>query len=541
MTTSSNQSGLVSSSPSDEQAKHEFGPPVGSNPLTWGFYGTEEMPQPTKLEIEGTIPQWLSGSLYRGAAGTWDIGNFTAEHWFDGFSRNHRFEIANGSVTYRSRNSTDEIIDFVRETGRYPDGSFGSDPCKIIYGAFETTFRDGNNAKGDKSSTSVGVSFVPNLPGLKPSTAEGAPLDNLVVTTDANQLLQIDPVTLEPIEISTYQAAHPLLKNNGLTAAHPVHGGDGSIYNYLLDMSEEPPTYHVFGIQPPSGRAKILASITEAPPAYLHAMFGTLRHLILIIWQADIVKPGRTILESLGEWDPDRKTLFYVIDRARGGVVSKYESEEAFFAFHQINSFEDETGDIYVDLPVMKNYSFLTAAMVPNLRANLGPCNGPAKHDLPAIFTRYRLPFQGDAAREADGNLVRHTAQVVFTLPYAEANIELPRKNSKNYGLPYRYTYGIHVETPGCFADSLIKIDTHTKEVKLWSPATKHLPCEPVFVPTPRSEHEDDGVVLTVAMDAAKRVSSLVVIDASTMVELGRAKMPIVMGYGFHGTWASNR
>ncbi|KAJ4251516.1 hypothetical protein NW762_011503 [Fusarium torreyae] len=525
-----------------EELLAAHGPPADSDPLTWGFYATKEIQQPTQLEIEGTIPKWLNGSLYRGAAGTWDVGNFTAEHWFDGFSRNHRFEIANGSVTYRSRDSTEELIDFVQDTGLYPDGSIGTDPCKIIYGALETTFRDGSNPKGDKSSSNVGVAFVPNLTGITRNTAnEGAPFENLVATTDANSLLQIDPATLEPIEIFTYQAAHPLLKNDGRTAAHPVYGAKGVIYNYHLDMSEDPPVYRIFGIQQPTGRADILATITDAPPAYIHALFGTRKHLILVVWQADLVKNGRTILESLGPWDPERKTLFYVIDRVNGGVVSKYESEEAFFAFHEINSFEDEKGDIYIDLPVMKDYSFLTAAMVHNLRANLGPSNGPAKHDLPATFTRYRLPFQGDAARNADGSLVKHTAEIVFTLPYDEGNIELPRLNERYIGRAYRYAYGIHVETFGRFADSLIKIDTHNKNIKIWRPATKHLPCEPIFVPTPGSKREDDGVILTVAMDAEKRLSSLVVIDATTMEELGRARMPIVMGYGFHGVWGTSK
>ncbi|KAM0320251.1 hypothetical protein ACHAPQ_010006, partial [Fusarium lateritium] len=126
-----------------------FGPPRGSDPLTWGFYATPEVQDPTKLIVEGTIPKWLKGSLYRGAAATWDVGNYTAEHWFDGFSRNHQFQIANGQVTYKSRNGSDELNDFVRETGLLPGGSFGGDPCKVIFGAFEATFRDGNNTRGD--------------------------------------------------------------------------------------------------------------------------------------------------------------------------------------------------------------------------------------------------------------------------------------------------------------------------------------------------------------------------------------------------------
>ncbi|KAM6529599.1 hypothetical protein FALCPG4_007729 [Fusarium falciforme] len=517
-----------------------IGPPPDVNPLALGLYATHEIQEPTTLEIEGTIPSWLTGSLYRGGAGTWDVGNFTAEHWFDGFSRNHKFEIANGAVTYRSRNSTDELIHFVRETGLYPSGSFGTDPCKIIYGAMETTFRDGNNTHSDKDNNNVGVAFIPNFAGLDRNTSSvGSPFDTLVVTTDANSLQQIDPVTLEPIELFTYRAANPLLSNDGRTAAHPFFGTDGSIYNYLLDMSLKTPTYRVFGIQPPSGEAKILANITDAPPAYLHSLFGTENHLILIVWQADLVKPGRTVMESIGPWNPERKSLFYVIDRVNGGVVAKYESEDAFFAFHQINSFETHNGDIYVDLPTKPDASFLSAAEVPNLRANIGTSHGSSKNDIAGTFTRYRLPFLGDNARASNGSLITHTAEVDFTLPYAKANIELPRINEKFYARPYRYTYGVHVNQKGYFSDSIIKIDTQTKQVKTWTPSVKHLPSEPIFVPTPGGECEDDGVLLTVAMDTSKRASSLVVINATTMEEIGRARMPVVMGYGFHGVWGS--
>lgn len=443
-----------------------IGPPPDANPLALGFYATHEMQEPTALEIEGSIPSWLTGSLYRGGAGTWDVGNYTAEHWFDGFSRNHKFEIADGVVTYRSRNSSDELIHFVRETGLYPSGSFGSDPCKIIYGAM-------------------------------------------------------------------------VLSNDGRSAAHPFMGTDGSIYNYLLDMSLETPAYRVFGIQPPNGEAKILANITDAPPAYVHSLFGTQNHLILIVWQADFVKPGKTLMESIGSWDPERKSLFYVIDRVNGGVVAKYESKEAFFAFHQINSFESDNGDIYIDLPTMPDTSFLSAAEVPNLRANIGTSHGSSKNDVPGTFTRYRLPFLGANARAANGSLTMHTAEIDFTLPYAEANIELPRINEEFHARPYRYAYGVHVNNKGYFSDSIIKIDTQTKESKTWTPSVKHLPSEPIFVPTPGGECEDDGVLLTVAMDTTKRASSLVVINATTMEEVGRARMPIVMGYGFHGVWGS--
>ncbi|KAI1394163.1 carotenoid oxygenase [Hypoxylon trugodes] len=520
-------------------------PPPDSNPLTWGFYSSPEFQQPTELEIEGTIPTWLSGSLYRGAAATWDVGNFTAEHWFDGFSRNHRFEIANGVVTYQSRNASDELMDFVRETGQYPTGSFGNDPCKIIFGALETKFRNRTVTSGDKSKSNINVAWIPNYPGLGRNTSsEGGPFVSLVTTTEANPLQQIDPITLEPIELFAYSVGDSskggmLKSDSGRLAAHPAHGSDGSICNYQLDISGQPPTYQIFCVDP-TGEVNFLAEIKDAPPAYIHTLFSTENYLILVVWQADYTKQGYTILSSLGPWNPDRKTLFYVISKA-DGRVSKYISDDAFFAFHEVNSFEDETGAINIDLPRMDNLDFLTAANLANLRANLGnKADASSKNDAPGTFTRYRLPAYRNTSFATNGTLLAHRAETMFSLPYAETNIELARINEEYAGRPYRYTWGIHVEKTGYFADSLIKLDTVNREWKVWSPATEQLPSEPIFVASPEAQVEDDGVLLFIAMDSAVRKSSLVVVNATTMEEMGRARMPIVMSYGFHGIWGGN-
>ncbi|KAK3613715.1 hypothetical protein LTR22_028043, partial [Elasticomyces elasticus] len=233
-------------------------------------------------------------------------------------------------------------------------------------------------------------------------------------------------------------------------------------------------------------------------------------------------------------------TLFYVISKKDGGVIAKYASSEAFFAFHQINAFEDTSGAFIIDLPTASDYHFLNSAKVDNLRANVGPnANGSSYNDLTFNFTRYLLPNYGAGARFANGSLLTKPAIKSFSLDYQEHNIELPRINSKYYGKAYQYAYGIHTEKPGYFADSLIKIDTMAQTSLVWSPTTNHLPSEPIFVANPTgSGAEDDGVLLTIALDAERKKSSLIVINATTMVELGRAQMPIVMGYGFHGIFA---
>lgn len=50
------------------------------------------------------------------------------------------------------------------------------------------------------------------------------------------------------------------------------------------------------------------------------------------------------------------------------------------------------------------------------------------------------------------------------------------------------------------------------------------MPSEPVFVAKPDPTAEDDGVLLTIALDAERSTSAMVVIDAQSMQEIGRAQ-----------------
>jgi len=60
-------------------------------------------------------------------------------------------------------------------------------------------------------------------------------------------------------------------------------------------------------------------------------------------------------------------------------------------------------------------------------------------------------------------------------------------------------------------------------------------PGEPVFVRRPDGSDEDDGVVLSVVLDATAGRSFLLVLDAASMSELARAEAPHHIPFGFHG------
>jgi carotenoid cleavage dioxygenase-like enzyme len=137
---------------------------------------------------------------------------------------------------------------------------------------------------------------------------------------------------------------------------------------------------------------------------------------------------------------------------------------------------------------------------------------------------RYRLR-PGSAAAEFD--------------VLSDEPLELPRINyDRHHTRDYRYVYGVSVQNRdvGTWFDRLAKVDVRTSTKRHWHVPGCY-PGEPVFVPTPDGQDEDDGVLLSVVLDSRRGGSFLLVLDARTMEECARAEAPHVIPFGFHGSY----
>ena len=65
-------------------------------------------------------------------------------------------------------------------------------------------------------------------------------------------------------------------------------------------------------------------------------------------------------------------------------------------------------------------------------------------------------------------------------------------------------------------------------------------PGEPVFVGAPSQTSEDDGVVLSIVLDAQKQASFLLVLDAFTFKEVARIYVPHHIPFGIHGLFMAD-
>jgi carotenoid cleavage dioxygenase-like enzyme len=102
--------------------------------------------------------------------------------------------------------------------------------------------------------------------------------------------------------------------------------------------------------------------------------------------------------------------------------------------------------------------------------------------------------------------------------------IEFPRINYRECnGNPYRYVFGTGNRLPHNFIDQLVKVDVHNRTSTQWFEPGCYLG-EPVFIAAPEAQREDEGVILSVVLNAQKRASFLLVLDAGSFEELARLR-----------------
>jgi carotenoid cleavage dioxygenase-like enzyme len=245
----------------------------------------------------------------------------------------------------------------------------------------------------------------------------------------------------------------------------------------------------------------------------MHAFGMSGRHLILAEYPLRVnplklAFSGKPFIQNY-VWKPRESTKFQVIDRETGALRGTYETE-AFFCFHHVNAFERAGGnELVVDLIAYDDPSIIDA-----LYLEADQVRGP----IPSTeLRRYVIDLDGG------GVSVEKLAE----------DVELPRIDyGRHNARPYRYVYCSR-STDKWF-DQLVKVDVGGGGEAVWAAPGCH-PGEPIFVREPGTEDEDAGVVLSVVLDAAAGRSFLLILDARSFEELGRAEAPHHIPFGFHG------
>jgi beta,beta-carotene 9',10'-dioxygenase len=448
-----------------------------------------------ELPLRGELPQWLTGSLLRTGPAKFEVGEDHMKHWFDGLAMLHRFTIEDGRVSYGNRFLESRSYRAARAQGRMVYGEFATDPCRSLFKRVQTLF---SQRKLDE--------ILPDNANINVMKLG----ERFIAMTETPMQVQFDPHTLKAADVHPYRAP------GHLTTAHPhLDRTSGSALNYAAHLGARS-SYRFFTIGSRELVPRVIASLPVKHPSYMHS-FGLSERWIVLAEFPLVVNPlalamsGRPYIENY-KWKPELGTRFTLIDRTSGKATGGFQTD-ACFAFHHINAYDD--GDeVVVDLCALPDAGIIEDLYLDRLRAG--------KPIADATPTRFRLNV---------------TDRSVTHKPLTDGNLELPRINyARCNERPYRYVWGVK-GGPNGWLEQIVKVDTTDGATRSWSQPDCY-PGEPVFVAAPEAEREDEGVLLSVVLDAAAGTSFLLVLDANDLSELARAQAPHHIPFSFHGQFA---
>lgn len=445
------------------------------------------------LPIDGSIPGWLAGSLLRNGPAKFEVGAEKFRHWFDGFGMLHRFSFHDGRVSYANKFLQSTTYKVSLQEGHIAFGSFGTDPCKAIF-------------KGSMTE------MIPNA-----NVSINKVADEFVAMTEALLPVKFDPHTLDTLGMAHY--ADQLTGQHG--SAHPHYDfAARQTISYITEFGAES-RFKVFSIKDGEYSCQLIGSYPVPEPAYIHS-FGLSEHYAIIaeypyrINPLDLRTRNKPFIEYY-EWRPQEDAYFVVMHKQDGSIVGRYRTD-AFFTFHHINAFERD-GELIVDLSAYPTPTIINDLYLEQLRGNKQKADSTSESEL----RRYHIPL--DASTPV-------TYEVL-----SDYGIELPTINYKRCNThDYNVAYGVGAskQNPEAFSNLLLRVDVRQHITKIWSQENCY-PGEPVFVEAPDASAEDDGVILSVVLNAEKGNSFLLVLDAHTFEEIGRAEVPHHIPFGFHG------
>lgn len=479
-----------------------------------GFTNLDEEISINDLEITGKIPDWLSGTLFRNGPAKFSANNSYTD-WFDGLAMVHAFSFNNSKVSYANKYLKTDDYTHVEKYSNMNYGGFAKDPCKSIFKKFFSLF--------------IPEKKQFNMPNANVNIAKYG--DHLIALTEVPLPIEFDKETLETLGIFNYNDKYPHKQIH--ESAHPHYDPEKKENLSYFTKFGRQSFLNLYRIKDGSQEREIITSIEVDNPSYMHSFAITKNYAILtaiplVVNPLDLITKNQAFIKNF-KWKPELGTKFIVIDRINNKLKDIFKAEP-FFTFHHVNAFEKDN-QIIVDIVTYPDSSSIAQADMANI---LKPIN---KKDNDSM-----KHYQCDDTGRLKRFIINLDSKIVDSKILAEEFIELPRINYEKYNSKeYSYVYAFSKKLPGIpyVADKLVKININDGDTKIWQEEFCY-PSEPVFVSSPNAKEEDDGVVLSVILDAKKERSFLLILDAKEFKEIARAQVPHHIPFGIHGAFFSN-
>ncbi|MCG8696074.1 MAG: carotenoid oxygenase family protein [Minwuiales bacterium] len=473
----------------DDWAK-AFRAALAEKPWLLGWLGTNEARLETPaLSVEGTIPDALSGTLYRNGPAQHEVGGRRYQHWFDGDGMVQAFRIGGGTVSHLGR---------LVQTAKLSTEEKADRPVEMTFGTYLPDMRRAANA--DALNTA-------NINMLHHG-------GELLALWEGGSAYRIEPDTLDTIGPKTWNpltkglpfSAHPRVDSQGTLWSFGYASSAGAIVLYRID---------------PAGTLVEQGIVRMERVPMVHDFVVTERQVLLVLppLYFDGSRPGAFLDRHV--WDPDAGTRILIFDK---DDLTKHRTVEmpAYWVFHFGNAWEDKAGTVHLDLARYDDPSL----MFETLRWVMRGEYRPGKTARP-----YRMtvdPAAGTATAEAIAE---------------DAEAEFPRIDERLTGRRHRrlILLGSDGAAPHPLFNAVVRVDPETGKRSFFSYGAHAIAEEHVFVPRPGGTGEDDGWVLGTVLDYKAGVTRLTVFDAARIGDgpLAVASLPYALPLGLHGTFVA--
>ncbi|KAG5674247.1 hypothetical protein PVAND_004227 [Polypedilum vanderplanki] len=515
----------------------------------WTRTVTEEIIDPIEGEISGEIPRWINGcSLLQNGPGAYEIGDVMFNHVFDGMALLHRFNIVDGKVTYQNRFVKSNAYEAVKKENRIVFGEFGTapDPVGNIFQRFLSLFK----TKTDSTTDNTLVTIFPIG-------------NDFYAFTETPKIRKFNTTTLETLNLVNLKEYTGIVYQ----PAHAIVTEDGSLYNIGTSISSAGAQYILYCIPNVENKfenVKIVSKITpkrKTYPSYMHS-FGITENYFIVIEQPftisiyELTKSlfiRKNFLDAF-KWFENEPTYVHLIDRKTGVKIHTFETE-TFFFFHTINAYEDND-QVVLDIICYEGPELVKGLLLQNMK-QLQKAKAKTKM-LTSRPLRFVFPLKYSTENKVDKNLVylkgtdatayMQQSGTVICFPELLCNHSFEFGTvyyDKYFGKKYKFFYGVGMDLYTEFPEQLIKVNTETKEVQIWQEENVY-PSEPLFIPSPNSASEDDGIIISALLKGNENTNfiAFLILDGKTFREIGRCEfknLPSAITKVFHGWFLDQR
>jgi all-trans-8'-apo-beta-carotenal 15,15'-oxygenase len=448
-------------------------------------------------EVKGTIPDAVSGTFFRIGPGRNKIGGQEFGHWFDGDGMLHSVSFKDGGVVYRNR--------YVR-TPKYLAETKAN---KIVKRSF------GHNAPGGIRKN------IGRLPANCANTNLIYHGGKLLALWEGGRPWQLDPATLDTIGEHDYDGK--LGKFNAFSAHGKVNPRTGVYYNFGIRPSFNPKgaltgkgAIDLYKIAP-SGHLVEKGAFEVDFLSFCHDFALTENYMVFFQSPIAMKSPapwlaGLIPFDQAVSWRPELGMKVYVVRTSDFGVEKVFTVDKPFVAIHFSNAWEDENGEIQVDLTRFEDFS------VNELLRDVFHSNGA---DFGGTFWRYSLNVKtGSMDAKEYKNALKG---------------EFPQWDHRYSTRPVSVMYAAcGMSESSTFFDGVERIEMDTGKVISHGLGEGRYTSEAMHVAPRDGDENQEGWLVSMVYDARDHSSEVVIFDARNLEEVAVVPLKNHVPFGFH-------